>query len=151
MRCPSCGFDNPPGMKFWVTVLFADLKGSMELLADRDPEEARQLLDTRPALWRDLDNLTARVEQAWMALLAGSDLVAQEILVRQLQTLKQELEGPSPTPLERLLVERIVVCWLQVQHADLVATRHSQRAEPWVQQRQDRLQHRLLAAVKALA
>ncbi|MGH7322847.1 MAG: AAA family ATPase, partial [Candidatus Rokuibacteriota bacterium] len=28
-----------------VTVLFADLKGSMELLADRDPEEGRQLLD----------------------------------------------------------------------------------------------------------
>jgi class 3 adenylate cyclase len=28
-----------------VTVLFADLKGSMELLADRDSEEARQLLD----------------------------------------------------------------------------------------------------------
>ena len=27
------------------TVLFADLKGSMELLADRDPEKARQLLD----------------------------------------------------------------------------------------------------------
>jgi class 3 adenylate cyclase/tetratricopeptide (TPR) repeat protein len=28
-----------------VTVLLADLKGSMELMADRDPEEARQLLD----------------------------------------------------------------------------------------------------------
>lgn len=28
-----------------VTVVFADLKGSMELLADRDPEEARKLLD----------------------------------------------------------------------------------------------------------
>jgi hypothetical protein len=28
-----------------VTVLFADLKGSMELLADRDPEEARTILD----------------------------------------------------------------------------------------------------------
>jgi class 3 adenylate cyclase len=28
-----------------MTVLFAGLKGSMELLADRDPEEARQLLD----------------------------------------------------------------------------------------------------------
>jgi hypothetical protein len=33
-----------------VTVLFADLKGSMELLADRDSEEARHLLD--PALER---------------------------------------------------------------------------------------------------
>ena len=36
------------GERKQVTVLFADLKGSMELLADRDPEEARQLLD--PAL-----------------------------------------------------------------------------------------------------
>ena len=87
-RCPQCGFDNPSGFAFagnaplrsrtaaslstpgplsytpshlaeknltsktalegerkQVTVLFADLKGSMELLADRDPEEARQLLD----------------------------------------------------------------------------------------------------------
>ena len=33
------------GERKQVTVLFADLKGSMELLAERDPEEARQLLD----------------------------------------------------------------------------------------------------------
>jgi class 3 adenylate cyclase/tetratricopeptide (TPR) repeat protein len=33
------------GERKQVTVLFADLKGSMELLADRDPEEAQQLLD----------------------------------------------------------------------------------------------------------
>jgi class 3 adenylate cyclase/tetratricopeptide (TPR) repeat protein len=33
------------GERKQVTVLFADMKGSMELLADRDPEEARQLLD----------------------------------------------------------------------------------------------------------
>jgi class 3 adenylate cyclase/tetratricopeptide (TPR) repeat protein len=33
------------GERKHVTVLFADLKGSMELLADRDPEDARTLLD----------------------------------------------------------------------------------------------------------
>jgi hypothetical protein len=33
------------GERKQVTVLFADLRGSLELLADRDPEEARQLLD----------------------------------------------------------------------------------------------------------
>jgi class 3 adenylate cyclase len=33
------------GERKQVTVLFADLKGSMELLADRDPEAARKLLD----------------------------------------------------------------------------------------------------------
>ena len=34
-------------------MLFADLKGSMELLADRDPEEARRLLD--PVLERMME------------------------------------------------------------------------------------------------
>jgi hypothetical protein len=33
------------GERKQVTVLFADLRGSLELLADRDPEEARQILD----------------------------------------------------------------------------------------------------------
>jgi len=33
------------GERKQVTVLFADLKGSMEVLAERDPEEARKLLD----------------------------------------------------------------------------------------------------------
>src|SRR5262249_29183711 len=32
------------GERKQVTVLFADLKGSMELLADRDPEVARKIL-----------------------------------------------------------------------------------------------------------
>src|ERR1700704_6597192 len=33
------------GERKQVTILFADLKGSTELLADRDPEESRKLLD----------------------------------------------------------------------------------------------------------
>jgi Double zinc ribbon len=41
------------GERKQVTVLFADLKGSMELLADRDPEESRKLLD--PVLERMME------------------------------------------------------------------------------------------------
>src|SRR5437016_8074949 len=41
------------GERKLVTVLFADLKGSMELLADRDPEEARKLVD--PVLERMME------------------------------------------------------------------------------------------------
>ena len=37
------------GERKQVTVLFADLKGSMELLADHDPEEARQPARSRAA------------------------------------------------------------------------------------------------------
>src|SRR3954471_21977714 len=41
------------GERKQVTVLFADLKGSMELLADRDPEEARAIID--PVLERMME------------------------------------------------------------------------------------------------
>jgi class 3 adenylate cyclase/tetratricopeptide (TPR) repeat protein len=41
------------GERKQVTVVFADLKGSMELLADRDPEDARKLLD--PVLERMME------------------------------------------------------------------------------------------------
>ena len=41
------------GERKQVTVLFADLKGSMELLTERDPEEARKILD--PVLMRMIE------------------------------------------------------------------------------------------------
>ena len=41
------------GERKLVSVLFADVKGSMELLADRDPEEARRILD--PVLERMME------------------------------------------------------------------------------------------------
>ena len=41
------------GERKQVTVLFADIKGSMELLADRDPEQARNVLD--PVLERMME------------------------------------------------------------------------------------------------
>jgi hypothetical protein len=41
------------GERKQVTVLFADVKDSMKLLADRDPEEARKLLE--PVLWRMIE------------------------------------------------------------------------------------------------
>jgi class 3 adenylate cyclase len=41
------------GERKQVTVLFADMKGSTELLADRDPEEARRILD--PVLERMME------------------------------------------------------------------------------------------------
>jgi len=43
------------GERKLVTVVFADLKGSMELLADRDPEDARKLLD--PVLERMMEGV----------------------------------------------------------------------------------------------
>ena len=139
------------------------LEGSQELLqlqalvqrgmqGDQEVLPAlRTLLDTQPALWTEVGTLTTEVEQAWLQLLTGDDLVTREVLRRQLEAGKAELAGPQPTPLERLLSERIALCWLQVQQAELWAVRHVTQPDAWSEQRLDRAQARFLAAVKALA
>jgi hypothetical protein len=80
------------GERKQVTGLFADLKGSMELLADRDPEEARQLLD--PVLER----MMAAVHRYALRLLGESaarrdppDVEPAVSHYRQALTLAEEL------------------------------------------------------------
>ena len=58
------------GERKQVAVLFADLKGSMEVLADRDPEEARTMLDPVLTLrWTCASGWSRRTRSWW----AGSD------------------------------------------------------------------------------
>ena len=64
------------------------------------------------------------------------------------------LAGPGPSPLERLLVERVVACWLQVHYSDasyaqLKGTNPAQHTAAL--QRQNSAQQRYLQALKALA
>ncbi|HUP81518.1 MAG TPA: hypothetical protein VM260_23405, partial [Pirellula sp.] len=54
----------------------------------------------------------------------------------------------------QLAIERVISCWLQVQHADLVVAQSksvSHAAGDYNQRRQDRSNRRFLAAVKTLA
>ena len=43
---------------------------------------------------------------------AGGDLLVQEALYAKLDTMRQEVAGESPTPLEVLLTERVVSLWM---------------------------------------
>jgi hypothetical protein len=51
-----------------------------------------------------------------LALMAGGkdDLALSEAVEAKMDHLRKELEGTDPTPLERLLAERAVFCWFQV-------------------------------------
>lgn len=42
---------------------------------------------------------------------AGNNILAQEAIAQELDRVRMELEGPSPTPIERLLAERASLCW----------------------------------------
>src|SRR4051812_32472564 len=73
----------------------------------------RELLDAHPALWQRYGDLAAQAEQSWAALAAGPDQYLRECLLRQAQAMRGELAGPDAGPMERLLVERVVLTWLQ--------------------------------------
>jgi hypothetical protein len=116
----------------------------------------RHLLDGRPDLWQVAGDLARNAELSWLLLITGTDLRARECLDRKVQALKAELAGPDPSPLERLLVERITACWLMVHYADgyyaqlkdqpvLLALAND------AERRQGRYQSRYLAAIRTLA
>jgi hypothetical protein len=99
-------------------------------------------------------NLVARVERSFIEALAGKDLVSKEAITSKLERLRAELIGPNPSPIERLLVERIVTCWLQVQDADI---RYAQAKDlpikvgEYYQRRMNHAHKRYLSALKTLA
>ena len=65
------------------------------------------------------------------------------------------MAGAAPTPLERLLTERVVLCWMALHHAELVYAQRlgtlTLEQGAYLQERLARFQKMYLAAIKALA
>ena len=85
-----------------------------------------------------------------------SDEFSRFVLEQQAEKLRRSLLGDSPTPLERLLVERIVICSLQVeiaetQYVNVMKGSTTFAKGKFYEHLQDRAQRRYLAAIKALA
>ena len=89
---------------------------------DRDALPAlRALLDGRPGVWEKLGDLAAHVQMAWVDRIGRSDVAVKEALGRKAELMRSELAAPGATPLERLLIDRVVATWLEVHAADLDA------------------------------
>jgi hypothetical protein len=136
------------------------------------PDEMRKFLrraengdtSTLPVLRKVLQNpdavralggdLAQQAEKALIDAAGGKNLMFKEALARKLELLRLELAGTNPTPVENLLVERVVACWLQVQYADV---RYAQAEDLTVEQgdyyqrRMDHAHRRYLSALKTLA
>ena len=99
-------------------------------------------------------NLARQAEQSLIRATAGKDVAFREALVRKLELLRAELAGPTPTPLERLLVERVAACWLQLHHADALLAQQGKMSPAqgeYHQRSRDRAHKRYLSAIKTLA
>lgn len=74
----------------------------------------RELMDAHPALWRHYGDLAAQAGAAWVSLAAGPDLHLREALLRVAAEQRAALTRPAAPPVELLLVDRAVACWVQV-------------------------------------
>ena len=102
------------GERKQVTVLFADIKGSMELLADRDPEEARKLLDPVLELMMEAvhryEGTVNQVMGDGIMALFGAPVAHEDHAVRACYAaLRMQDDGAAATPSELRRAEGVDV------------------------------------------
>jgi hypothetical protein len=119
--------------------------------------EIRKILNGSPDLaWLFIEGPAKMAESAMIdEMTKDEDLASKEFLGHQLESMRVEVAGDNPSPLERLLSERVVATWLEVQlfealyavgmkSATLTQGDHRQK-------RLDRAHRRHLSAIRTLA
>src|SRR5262245_56691085 len=88
----------PPLTEQVRELLFRAQEGDQSVLP-----QLREVLDSRPGLWRQMGDLAGHARDALLALASGRSLLAKESIRRRLQEVQAELAGPTPSSLEGLL------------------------------------------------
>lgn len=81
--------------------------------------QLKKILDANPELWQTQYQLISLAEQLWLDKIAGQNLLLSQSIRHYIEQLKRDVARPNPSPLEKLLAERVVLCWLAVHHAEL--------------------------------
>ena len=117
--------------------------------------EVRKIFDQAPEMWTDYGDLAANALRSWVQVTSGKNELAKEAVGRQLDKMRAELAGPSPTPLEGLLVDRILTCWIALQYGETIYVQNMKDLSiiqaDYHQRRLDRAQRRYLDAIRTLA
>ena len=114
----------------------------------------RQLLDDHPEIWQRIGDLAGLVERAWIGVMAADDRLVVESMKRKIEEMRSDLAGDSPTRLERLMVDQIIGCWLEVKHVEnesALADEDSVATASFRLKRLESAQRRFDSAVKTLS
>ena len=115
----------------------------------------RAYMALAPSHWEKMGDLATAARIGLIHQVAGErNLVRQEAIARKCVALAQELAGPTPSPLERLLVERIVLCWLHLHYAEGLCLQMKEgtfQQEEFHQRRISKAHARYLSAIRTLA
>jgi hypothetical protein len=112
---PLSNIDTPEGIKDVIERAANGDKAMQPLvrrLFDKDQRDDGGLLDL-------YGNSYTRARGVLIRNVAGKNLAAQEALRLKLNSVRDDLAGPNPTPLERILCERVALCWFDAHETDL--------------------------------
>jgi hypothetical protein len=113
----------------------------------------REYLKQHPEIWQEAGNLARMAETAQINLVCGKDVLARESVALRLKALKQELAGAAASPLEKILIEWVAICWLQAYAADILLAQASQADQDppaFLRERAERAEKSFLNATKEL-
>jgi hypothetical protein len=119
--------------------------------------EIRRILEESPEFaWRYM-TLAKLPERLFINKMSkDKDLAAKELMEHQLAAMREEIAGANPSPLERLLAERVVATWLQLQlfegiYASSVFENMTIAQGNYYQKRLDSTYRRYFSAIRMLA
>ena len=125
-------------------------------------ELRRALKESGPQVIAQASDLARKPEELLISAVSAKNPLMEEALPLRLSEMRREIAGENPSPLELLLSEQIVACWLHVQFADrsLASMFHlgegdrvpfSPGLHGWMLKWQEGVHRRYLAAVQSLA
>ena len=106
--------------------------------------------------WEESGNVAYQAQESMLIGFMGADaLVVHEAQRRKCAALRRDLAGTAPTPMETLLVDRVVLCWLHLHCVEALYAQHmstfSLMQHAFYLRRLAMAQRRYLAAITALA
>lgn len=114
----------------------------------------RKTLDSCPEIWQRVGDLATLAQLSMVHLIANGNKLVSESLLRKAEQMKTELLGPSPSKLEKLAVERVVACWLEMEYlatAYPVAKGETLGQARFALKQKESSERRFNAALKSLA
>ena len=114
----------------------------------------REYLRDNEFLWRTAGDIGLHAQAAWAKLSCGPNLHLQECLVRRANALKDELAGEASSPIEKLLIERVVMGMLQLGHLEAREAQRGENELRWAEyqrRRQDQAFRQYMTSLNALA
>ena len=82
--------------------------------------EIRELLKTTPSLFQALGDIAGNALVSWIRRYAGDDLIQAEAIGQQVDQLRDELTESNDGPLEKLIVEQLLVVMVQLNYRSTV-------------------------------